>query len=222
MYHDHAALRSPDGGACFGCHAARCRVCITVRPDVASGGFPCPPFSAARTKSGSTARTGPPEQHPLFDLVMRQYLDYIDYKRPRSFWLEEVKGFLVALKSLGGISPCQQLVNDLKIRNYYCEAIVLNHSTFVKNSRERVFLIGCEDGEDGAGGAAGARDVRDTVLEIVNMISKVLALKGGPPSILDIVDVDSLQERRRRRDTSATYTIYSMPSASCRRLLWSG
>ena len=204
MYHDNAALRSPDGGACFGCHAARCRFRQGVRPDVASGGFPCPPFSAVRTKTGSTARTGPPEQHPQFDLVMHQYLAYIDYKRPRSFWLLEVKGFLVALKSLGGISPCQQLVNDLKSRNYHCEALVLNHSMFVKNSRERVFLIGCADGEDGAGGAAGARDVRDTVLEIIDMISKILALKGGPPSILDIVDVHSLQERRRRRDLAVT------------------
>ena len=147
-----------------------------MAPDVSSGGFPCPPFSQARTRTGKSARTGPTEAHPQFCMVMQEFIDYMKFRMPMSFWLEEVRGFMLPLVALNGRSPCQVVAADLQTIGYSCQCLTLNHSAFLKNTRERVFLFGCRPE---GGGMKGAEDIRDIILELMEHVEQFAKLRGG-------------------------------------------
>ena len=179
MYADNLALRAPGQAECFVCLVPGWQAC-SRRPDVAGGGVPCPPFSAMRVKSGNTAKTGPAEKHPAYCLVMVEFFAYIDARRPRSVGLEEVKGFVQPLKVLGNISPAQYLKIELQRRGYHAKAMLIHHVTFVKNTRERVFMCACSD--DGGGGADGVEVVAAIITDAIARIADMLKLRrGGPP-----------------------------------------
>ena len=200
MMDDNQSLWS-GGGKCFTCKSPLCTHGRNLRPDVSSGGFPCQPFSTARTRSGSTSKTGPTSEHEFFNMVMSEFGQYLDVRKPRSFYIEEVKGFLTPLKALGGRSPCDVFVADCMKRGYGCQVLKLDHRAFIKASRDRVVVVGC-GAEDG--GMEGALDCRDAVLEMMQFIDDVSGVRGLP-SVFEVgVDPRSLQEQRRRRDDSAT------------------
>ena len=122
----------PEGGKCFSCGADKCPGSAT-RPVIVSAGFPCPPFTKRRQKTGKPARTGPTVGHPDFDLVMVQFIRYLQVRQLLSFFVEEVLGFLQPLQALDGLNPCQALVNKIHEQTAYrCQAIKVCHSVFIK------------------------------------------------------------------------------------------
>ena len=87
---------------------------------------------------------------------MEDLVSFLAKHRPFSFWLEEVLGFLKVLESLG-TSPCHLFVAKLKGHGYHCIAIAINHGAFIRNTRNRVFVVGVH--ED-AGGRAAALEIQ--------------------------------------------------------------
>lgn len=201
MYDDNLALRSGQPSRCFGCHSAKCRP-SQMAVDIASGGFPCPPFSQARDKSKPSAsrKTGATEDHPQFCMVMDEFVDYLKFRRPLCYWLEEVTGFDVPLEIFNGLSPCKVVAGRLAELGYSSCCLILNHSVFVKMGRERIFLFGCLPE---AGGLAGAENIRDTIVNLMQEVEKLQGIRGGAISVWRVVDVSGLQEQRRRRDPEA-------------------
>ena len=192
MFTDNAAFMNGQG-SCHMCRSATCPV-SPRRPHLATAGFPCPPFSRARCRTGGTERTGKTESHPDFVLVMIQFEQYLRARVPYMFWVEEVLGFLSELSALEGRSPCAVLVEQLGRIGYSCEAVKLDHELWIRNTRGRVWLIGCHRD---AGGAAGARAARDIV---VKAHAKLLEMNGSinpTPGVLDVVDITSHRERQR-------------------------
>ena len=135
-----------------------------------------------------------------FCMVMDEFIDYIRIRQPLTYWLEEVAGFLIELASLGGKSPCLVVSERLSELGYSSRCLVLNHSAFLKNTRERVFLFGCRAA---AGGLAGAQDIESIIIDVMSHVERFAALRGGPFGVWDIVDPMGLQEQRRRRDPTA-------------------
>ena len=201
MFTDNSAFVNGNG-SCFGCRSAACPV-SPQRPHLATAGFPCPPFSRARQRTGGTDKTGKTEAHPDFQLVMVHFVQYCRVRAPFMFWVEEVLGFLTPLAALDGLSPCQVLVQKLEVVGYSCEAVKLDHEIWIRNTRGRVWIIGCHRD---AGGRAGARAARDVVVRGYNKILEMNKL-SAPPGVLDVVDVTSLRERQRQRAAQATIIL---------------
>ena len=192
MFADIASLRGT-GGHCFVCNR-KCKR-SPKRPHLSTGGFPCPPFSAARQRSGSTRRTGGTQGHPQFNLVMNDLVEYLLRVAPFMFWLEEVAGFITALDALGGQSPAAALAERCRAAGYSVRAVLLDHRVWLRNSRLRVFIVGVHQD---AGGDAAA----DEVIQLISSLSDAVSALGPPPGVFDIVDTRSLAEIRRRRTTA--------------------
>ena len=98
--------------------------------DLLVGGFPCQAFSVAGLRRGLDDTRG-----TLFFDIAR----ILDYKRPRNFLLENVKGLL----SHDSGQTFQTMLVVLSDMGYVVEWEVLNSKNFgVPQNRERVFIVG--------------------------------------------------------------------------------
>jgi DNA (cytosine-5)-methyltransferase 1 len=98
--------------------------------DVVIGGFPCQGFSIANTK-----RSIKDERNFLYKELLR----VVEYKQPKFFVGENVKGLL----SLAGGKVFEMIKQDFKNLGYEIDAKVLNSADYgVPQFRERVIIIG--------------------------------------------------------------------------------
>ena len=97
--------------------------------DVVIGGFPCQGFSVANTKRSITDER---------NFLYRELLRVVEYKQPKYFVGENVKGLL----SLAGGKVFEMIKNDFKNLGYKLEAKLLNSADYgVPQQRERVILL---------------------------------------------------------------------------------
>jgi DNA (cytosine-5)-methyltransferase 1 len=98
--------------------------------DVVIGGFPCQGFSVANTK-----RSIKDERNFLYKELLR----VVEYKQPKYFVGENVKGLL----SLAGGKVFEMIKQDFKNLGYEINARLLNSADFgVPQFRQRVIIIG--------------------------------------------------------------------------------
>jgi DNA (cytosine-5)-methyltransferase 1 len=98
--------------------------------DVVIGGFPCQGFSVANTK-----RSIKDERNFLYKELLR----VVEYKKPKFFVGENVKGLL----SLAGGKVFEMIKQDFRNLGYEIDAKVLNSADYgVPQFRERVIIIG--------------------------------------------------------------------------------
>ena len=104
--------------------------------DVVIGGFPCQGFSVANTKRSITDER---------NFLYRELLRVVEYKQPKYFVGENVKGLL----SLAGGKVFEMIKNDFKNLGYKLEAKLLNSADYgVPQQRERVILLGNRINQD--------------------------------------------------------------------------
>jgi len=98
--------------------------------DVVIGGFPCQGFSVANTK-----RSIRDERNFLYKELLR----VVEYKKPKFFVGENVKGLL----SLAGGKVFEMIKQDFKNLGYEIDAKLLNSADFgISQFRQRVIIIG--------------------------------------------------------------------------------
>jgi len=98
--------------------------------DVVIGGFPCQGFSVANTK-----RSIKDERNFLYKELLR----VVEYKKPKFFVGENVKGLL----SLAGGKVFEMIKQDFKNLGYEIDAKLLNSADYgVPQFRQRVIIIG--------------------------------------------------------------------------------
>ena len=130
-----------DGGAYCYLHHQNCK-CSPSRPHVSIGGLPCPPWSRARQKSGRTARTGAAEHHPAFDTVFRLWGDYLDSRKPHTFWIEEVDTFMNEPKD-GSEAPVIIFMRMCVRRGYATRSLLIDNCIFSDGApRRRCYVLG--------------------------------------------------------------------------------
>lgn len=112
--------------------------------DVLLAGFPCQPFSIAGVSKKNAL--GMPHgfqdktQGTLFFDVAR----ILEYHRPRTFLLENVKN----LKSHDKGRTFQVIMETLKELGYHVQTRIINAKGFVPQNRERIFIVGFLDEVD--------------------------------------------------------------------------
>ena len=197
VFHDNSAYMSDSGGFCD----RHGKDCIIEGPpaDISSGGFPCPPFSSQRNKTGGGPRSGPEHTHPLFDEVMVKFIAYLRRRRPGIFWLEEVLGFLRKLKILDYKSGVEVVAELCEAEGYACEALTIDHSVFITISRVRCFLIGVHERE---GGRRAAQWIVRHISACVQ--HRAMAL---PTQWLSIVDITEAEHVARMNASQAIFSF---------------
>lgn len=103
--------------------------------DVIFGGFPCQSFSMAGLRLINDPR----------NFLYREFVNIVDYYRPKYIVGENVKGFMT---KQGGIYP-KQLKEDFDKIGYKVDILVLNAADYgVAQKRERAIIIGNRMGVD--------------------------------------------------------------------------
>ena len=198
MYTDNRALFGPAGGQCF-LHGRHCRgPQLHQRPDVASGGFPCQPYTNLRQKTGSTPKTGAVTSHPFCAVVMDGLMEYVENRKPYVLWIEEVDGFMRQLAVLGHRSPCSVVVEALKSKGYAVTVLRMNHEIYIAAKRPRVFLVAVSKE---CGGQRGCEFVESTVEAML------MRRQTGPTMTLwdTICDPHDPAEIARRKAAQASF-----------------
>ena len=157
IYTDNAVFYTDASQYCVK-HRCKCPR-PSVRPDIGSGGFPCPPFSNLRQHNGKTSKTGDATQHPLYCDSMDNYARWLSASRPHCWWLEEVEGFCKPLPSLGGRAPVALFAERCSALGYAVAAMKIDHLSFIYVSRPRVWVIGVSLETWRRGGAALGRAI---------------------------------------------------------------
>ena len=163
------------GGPCDG-HG------MQQNPDIVTGGFPCTPFTHLRQKNGSSPTTGPAHGHPAYHVLMTEFNKYLELRKPRSWWLEEVEEVL-KVNPLTGSTYLEELGKRAAQQGYSSRAMVINHDCFVKVPRRRIFILGASEE---AGGKEAADIAIKKVVDVLEHV-RVKALKAKVPDVWDIV-----------------------------------
>ncbi len=102
--------------------------------DVLAGGFPCQPFSVAGYRKGFEDSRG----NHFFRM-----LDFIDEKRPKVLFFENVKNLVGHDKG----NTFKVIKNEIEKRNYTFFSKVLNTKDYgnIPHNRERIFIIGFDN-----------------------------------------------------------------------------
>jgi DNA (cytosine-5)-methyltransferase 1 len=102
--------------------------------DVLAGGFPCQPFSVAGYRKGFEDSRG----NHFFRM-----LDFIDEKRPKVLFFENVKNLVGHDKG----NTFKVIKQEIETRNYTFFSKVLNTKDFgnIPHNRERIFMIGFDN-----------------------------------------------------------------------------
>lgn len=94
LYTDNKAFLTGAGTDLLGvknrCRKSPCVKVSSARPRCATAGLPCQPWSRARAKGGSTARSGCPGSHPDWQTTMVDFPKYLAVRKPEQFFIEEV------------------------------------------------------------------------------------------------------------------------------------
>lgn len=107
--------------------------------DILCGGFPCQPFSQAGLKKGMDETRGT----LFFDI-----LKILDAKKPRAFFLENVRG-LLKHKSESGVETMHVIREQLTTAGYHFSEHLVRASDFgVPQHRPRLFIIGFQSRVD--------------------------------------------------------------------------
>lgn len=138
MFETNTDLQKKEG-FCF-IHNRRCKL-EDKSPDIFSGGYPCHPFTSARMKTGTTLRTGPVSTHPDYAELMTKLPEYLEKRKPKCFWVEEVDTILNDDPN-NGIPFAKQFVTKAAKKGYAVRTIFINHATIVKCSKKRVIFAG--------------------------------------------------------------------------------
>ena len=173
-------------GACH-LHGRKCE-CSSTRPDLTTAGLPCPPFSKLRSINGTTSRTGLVSQHPAFSTVMGEFFDYLQARRPRGFWVEEVDNF--GQTDLQGRSFLTTFCKKAAGMGYAVRALFLDQNVWVECPRSRVWIVGM-------GHEVGHSKAADWMVHQVQEAMKYRGLTVPTP-VQAIVDPDCPMERHRR------------------------
>ena len=160
-----------------------------MKPDVAIGGLPCPPWSRQRCKKGGTASIGAAHQHPQFSVAFMMSALYLDVRSPFTFWIEEVDTFANKTPQ-GGDSPLAELMRICVAKGYVCRAIIIEHQAFVRVPLRRCFLLGILR-------KAGHAEAADWVVLRINECLRHRKL-FPPTPISEIVDLYLFAEKSRR------------------------
>jgi site-specific DNA-cytosine methylase len=116
-------------------HANRvCTVPITPA-DVFCLGPPCQPWTEQRARTNISAKTATPELHPSYTTTMHKAPQLLAERHPLGAILEEVVSILKP--GPGGISACDQLVEELSKLFAGVEVVRLDASSWAKVARER-------------------------------------------------------------------------------------
>jgi site-specific DNA-cytosine methylase len=104
--------------------------------DLVCGGLSCHPFSHMKQRTGTSARTSRPCDHPDYILVMEGFPEFLKNRRPGGFIVEEVEAILDRIPS------SQKRYIDLLVENcvtagYACRARVIQHSDWIQWPRSR-------------------------------------------------------------------------------------
>ena len=123
----------PDAAEHFECGDIR-RVDASKLPDVdlATASFPCTDLSLAGGRAGLAGKASS-ALWPFLELLQK-----LEQLRPRMVMLENVTGFLT---SHGG-ADFKSVLTQLNRLGYAVDAFVLDASSFVPQSRQRLFVIG--------------------------------------------------------------------------------
>lgn len=110
--------------------------------DVLCAGFPCQPFSIAGvSKKKSLGRAHGFADKSQGDLFFR-IVDVVDARRPPVLFLENVKN----LRSHEQGRTWLRILKELEGRGYTVKSQVINAKGWVPQSRERIFLVGFDQG----------------------------------------------------------------------------
>lgn len=112
-----------------------------TKVDLLAGGPPCPPFSKSRFYRKDMPRA---LDDPNGLETIEGYLNVLDWLRPRSFILENVKGLAYKVHS----EALDTIVQRAKALGYNVSLKTLNAADFgIPQIRERFFVVGLLDGE---------------------------------------------------------------------------
>ena len=153
--------------------------------------------------SGTDApRRGPVTSHPLYCEVMHNFETHIATRLPYCFFIEEVPGFAKPVAKLGGKTPLQVLVAQMKPYGYSLKALLLHHTTFVNVNRTRVWLWGVHKD---AGGEKGCSFINHTIRKAIYHIER----NTTPLKLMQLVDVRGSEEVTRRRASEDRVIYYA-------------
>ncbi len=107
-------------------------------PDMFIAGPPCQPFSEFRPRSGETARTGKPEQHPAFDVTMKELPSLMESRRPKLAIIEQVIGLDASYRLGSPDSFMTELVDKLATIFDAVRVLELNSDVWITMSRPRL------------------------------------------------------------------------------------
>ena len=170
-------------------HNKACSV-PAVRPDLAVAGLPCTPCSKLRQKTGNTAGTSAPAQHPAFSIIFEDWFSYLKFRRPRGFIVEEVETFATAVDGQG-VSFLARFCKMCAKLGYEVRVLKCDHGIWVEISRVRVWIVGF-------GPELGGKDAADSFTVLAREVSAYRRLTP-PTKVWDIVDPDGVQESSKRK-----------------------
>ena len=197
VYEDNDALIDPASAYCCKC-GANCSAKDLPRPDLATGGFPCKPWTHLRQTNGRTPKTGAPCEHPCYDTFTKGLPRYLSAKRPVSFWVEEVESIL-RVNPKTGQPYMNQVCQACSDEGYSVRALVLDHAEFVQVRRVRVFILGFH-------ADAGAASAAEWALQTILAVMKARRADRAPvPGVWDLVDAADWEENARIADQQAPF-----------------
>ena len=180
-------------GFCY-VHNAQCKLDMGVRPDVAVAGLPCVAFSRLRTKNQGelSEHLGPAEKHPAYQVVMTQWPEYLEARRPAAWLVEEVDVFATTRPQDNSCKTAAVMFMEAAAKSgdgYAVEAQVLDHVQWVQLSRRRCWFVGMSAG-------LGSNQGCKAVFAGYSEAAKLRAL-GPKTSVLEFVDDSTIEMSRR-------------------------
>jgi site-specific DNA-cytosine methylase len=143
-----------------------------ARPDCASQGLPCQPFSRQRSSSAT------PEEPTGYDSVFVQFFEYLDSMKPRGIIVEEVPEF-GKRKGPDGVSYLTKFVEECELRGFFVVVLEMEAGIWGSVTRKRLYIVGCSSD---LGGEAGA-------MWIANMVDQIVQFRSltGPTDIRSMI-----------------------------------
>ena len=187
LYKDNCAFWEGHGD-CLICHSNH-KIIIDT-PDVLMGGFPCTPFSNMGPKTGV--------HHDRFQTV-EDFQKYLESRKPNGFIIEEVPEFGKMIDPRTGETFLKGLMKKAVKAGLATRALTIDLSTFVKVSRERLFIFGC-------GPKLGHKDGANWITARINDVKSKLAQRGAAKDVVGdfgVVQLDDPEEVARRTSKAA-------------------
>lgn len=121
---------------------------------------------------------------------MIEWQEYLQRRRPRGWWVEQVDTFMHHDPQLG-MSPLKRFVQDVVRLGYAVRVLEVEHSVWVEVPRKRLFVLAC--GPE-LGHSEGVSWLAKHIQEVVDR-RKML---GPPAGVFDVIDINDPEEVQRR------------------------